>query len=394
MGSSIESLDRYRDKWREAPRGSDTDGRIFSSELLTLDDEQLLAHWDEMASRRYGGELGWLGPLYFDTFRDRRVIELGSGLGFDGMRFAANGAHWTFADIVPDNLAVVRRIAALKGLSGVVRFHLIGDDLSFAALPDDYDAIWVFGSIHHVPFEIARREALDVLGHLKPGGRWMELVYPRERWLREGAPPFDQWGKLTDGERTPWAEWHDIEKVRRRLSPAPLRTILDFEFCAHNYRWLDLRYAGDKPFRLADYDVGALSRSVDLTGEPFVLSRGAHRRPFWTRDLSFVSSPGLFSDIARVDLTTPPLRSLGIGNGVAIDLEVTVSQGTVGIGLVGEDGAYLPGAEAVLESGRDSRLVTLRAVDTGRPAVLALRNLRAARRSACVVQRAVLRAAN
>ena len=131
------------------------------------------------------------------------MVELGSGLGFDGIRFVEHGASWTFCDIVPDNLDVIRRIAVLKGLSDRVRFHAIGDDLSFAALPVGYDAVWVFGSIHHVPFEIARREALDLLGHLKPGGRWMELVYPRERWLREGAPPFEQWGKVTDGERTP-----------------------------------------------------------------------------------------------------------------------------------------------------------------------------------------------
>ena len=111
-----DSLRDYREKWREAPRGSDTDGRIFSTDFLKLPSERLLSAWEEMAARRYTGEIGWLGPLYFDTFRDRKVIELGSGLGFDGLRFATHGAHWTFADIVPDNLEVIRRIASLKGL--------------------------------------------------------------------------------------------------------------------------------------------------------------------------------------------------------------------------------------------------------------------------------------
>jgi SAM-dependent methyltransferase len=151
---SAAALDRHREKWREAPRGSDTDGRVFSSDLLALSDDAFLATWDGMAARRYTGEIGWLGAVYGDTFRGRRILELGSGLGFDGIRFAQLGAVWTFADIVPDNLAVIRRVADLKCLSSVT-FHLIGDDLSFAALPADFDAIWVFGSIHHVPFEIA-----------------------------------------------------------------------------------------------------------------------------------------------------------------------------------------------------------------------------------------------
>src|SRR5438477_588662 len=110
------ALAAYREKWREAPQGSDTDGRVFSSDLVALTDAGLLARWEAMAARRASGELGWLATLYADTFRDRRVLELGSGLGFDAMRFAARGARWTCADIVADNLALIRRIAALKGL--------------------------------------------------------------------------------------------------------------------------------------------------------------------------------------------------------------------------------------------------------------------------------------
>ena len=382
-------LTRYREKWREAPRGSDMDGRVFSTDLLALADADLLSAWNAMAARRYAGEIGWLAALYGDTFRGRQVLELGGGLGFDGLRFVEAGAAWTFADIVPDNLAVIRRVAGLKGLEARVRFHLIGDDLSFDGLPVDYDAIWVFGSIHHVPFDLARREALAALGRLRPGGRWMELVYPRERWLREGAPPFDQWGKLTDGERTPWAEWHDIEKVRRRLFPAPLRTVLDFEFCALNYRWIDLRYVAERPFRLADHDLAALSTSCDLLAEP--IAREAGRGLPW-RGSSFTCPDGLFARAASIDLAKP-LQRLGRVPGVAVDLEARVSRGSVGIGLVAENEAYLPAAEAVVDAGADTRLVTLRAVDGERPSRLVFRNLRAGERSAFSLQSAVLRPA-
>jgi methyltransferase family protein len=382
-------LAQYREKWREAPRGSDMDGRVFSTDLLTLGDSELLAAWEAMARRRYAGEIGWLGPLYAAQFGGRQVLELGSGLGFDGLRFAGEGASWTFSDIVPDNLAVIRRIAGLKRLEERARFHLIGDNLSFAALPHNYDAVWVFGSIHHVPFEIARREALDALGHLKPGGRWMELVYPRERWLREGAPAFEQWGKLTDGERTPWAEWHDVEKVRRRLFPAPLRTVLDFEFCARNYRWLDLRYTGDRPFRLSDFDLKALSGTCDLLREP--IAREAGRALPW-RGNTFTCPEGLFARAASIDLIKP-LRQLGAVPGFAVDLEVRVSQGSLGIGLVKGGDTYLPAAEAVIDAGPDSQLVTLRAVDGETADALVFRNLRAGARSTFSPLSAVLRAA-
>jgi hypothetical protein len=387
-------LATYREKWREAPRGSDTDGRVFSTELLALPDDEFLTTWQEMAARRYAGEIGWLGPLYFDTFKGRQIAELGSGLGFDGIRFIEHGATWTFCDIVPDNLDVIRRVARLKNLGSHARFHPIGDDLSFAALPADLDAIWVFGSIHHVPFEIARREALDLLGHLKPGGRWMELVYPRERWLREGALPFEQWGKVTDGERTPWAEWHDVEKVRRRLFPAPLRALLDFEFCSHNYRWFDLVYTGDRPFRVDDHDVGMLSTRENLLGKAPVLARGA-RRSWFGRGI--VCPAGLFAPAATIDLVAP-LRALSATPadfpGIAVDLECRVARGAVAIGLVDKWGAYLPGAETSVEEGPDSRLITLRAVGVGMPAGVSVRNLRATGRSIFTLIAADLRPAN
>ena len=68
-----------------------------------------------MAARRYGGEIGWLQSALRRHFRDRQVLELGSGLGRRPAA-AAGGAAWTFADIVPDNPAVIRRIASLKRL--------------------------------------------------------------------------------------------------------------------------------------------------------------------------------------------------------------------------------------------------------------------------------------
>jgi SAM-dependent methyltransferase len=385
------ALAPYREKWREAPQGSDTDGRAFSSDLLALPDDRLLARWDAMAARRATGELGWLASLYADTFRERRVLELGSGLGFDAMRFAERGARWTCADIVPDNLALISRVAALKRLDGRIDTHLIADDLSFAGLAPGYDAIWVFGSIHHVPFEIARQEALRALALLEPGGRWLELVYPQERWLREGAPPFEEWGRLTDGERTPWAEWHDVEKVRRRLAPAPMRTVLDFGFCADNYRWIDLEFAATRRFDPAEAARPTPPAEIDLVGAGRLELNGGRRPLLASHPWTVVCPPGLFADAARLDLR-PHLSALGEAAVVAVDLEVQVTRGAVGIGLVDQAGVYLPAAEAVIAAGEDWRPVTLRAPG-GRAAELRLRNLHGGRRGRVAIRRALLRGA-
>src|SRR5260370_943261 len=102
------------------------------------------------------------------------------------------------------------------------------DARRFSGLSGDIDAVWANGSLHHIPFDEAREECAAILDRLKPGGRWIELAYPRERWVREGSPPFDQWGRLTDGERTPWAEWYDIEKLKLQLDAGRIEPTLDY----------------------------------------------------------------------------------------------------------------------------------------------------------------------
>jgi SAM-dependent methyltransferase len=374
------SLDRYREKWREAPRGSDVDGRVFSTDLLKLSDEELMAAWSAMAERRYGGELAWLEPLYGDLFQRSKILDLGAGLGFDGIRFAERGARWTFADIVPDNLAVIERIATLRGLRDRVRFFLIGDDLSFDALPRDFDVVWVFGSIHHVPFEVARQEALAVLPHLKPGGRWMELVYPRERWLREGAMPFDRWGTSTDGERTPWAEWQNAEKVRSRLFPGRFRTVLEFDFSSATYRWIDLLYEG---MVLCEQH-----KPADLLTEPLLLP-GARR--IWGKERAYIAPANLWAGAASIDLGSIDGR-LPQGR-MAVDLDLEVTRGSIGVGLLDGAGSYLSGAEAVVNASPDRHFVTLGVLGAGVPARLLFRNLRAGVRSRFSIGSVSLRAA-
>ncbi len=366
----MSALEKYRDKWREVPAGDDVDGRVFSSGLLDLPDEEFLATWNSMAERRALGAMAWFGPLYRDFFTGKRILEIGSGAGVDGIPMAALGAHWTFADIVPTNLDTIRRVASLKGIEAT--FHLIGEDLSFDALAPGYDAILVVGSIHHVPYDITRREALNALRLLKIGGRWIELVYPRERWIREGSMSFDKWGGRTDGKRTPWVEWYDMEKIRRRLRPAKFKTVLDFDLRSRDQRWVDLEYLGK----------GRDSRKfVDIPG-PVILEAG--ERDGWT----FTGPKGAFHPIARIDLEP----FLGILQGpYEIEVVVAVGQGVVGVGLTDEENSHLPDSEIVLDSSPDMQTATLRF--SARATHVVIRNRHEDRQSNFTIHRITLREA-
>ena len=224
-------------KWQEVPAGADTDGRRQSSEILAqplIDWERL---YDNAADLR-----GWWWRLYSPQFKGKRILEIGSGLGFDAVHFASAGAEWTCCDIVQSNLDVITRVARSRGLA--IKTILIEGLASFDALSDDYDAVWANGSLINLPFAEAQAESLAIIQHLKPHGRWIELAYPRERWVREGSPSFSTWGAMTDGEGTPWVEWYDMEKLKQRLFPHRLLPVLDLRFSGDSYIWLEAEMAG------------------------------------------------------------------------------------------------------------------------------------------------------
>jgi SAM-dependent methyltransferase len=110
----------------------------------------------------------------YESFRDRRVLEIGVGLGTDLKQFARNGAQCFGVDITETHLQLTRRNFELDGLDVDLRTA----DATKLPFPDGYfDCVYSFGVIHHIP-DVGAVLA-EVSRVLKPGGVFQVAVYHR-----------------------------------------------------------------------------------------------------------------------------------------------------------------------------------------------------------------------
>jgi SAM-dependent methyltransferase len=238
-GQNGDWVKRLSEKWHEIPVS--VTERESSAGLLDLPDREFLSWWEDQ--ERSMRDFYWPIDVYQDYVRGRKLIEVGPGTGIVGVNLLRAGATITFLDVAVPNLRLIERICQVHGLQGA-SFFLLTDFHDPLKLPDDYDCVLAMGSLHHAPSEIAKPEFEALASRLKMGGRFLALAYPKQRWERDGRMPFSEWGKTTDGEATPWAEWYDEAKFLAQLSPYRFRTIMAFNFHNNGFNWFDFKRIG------------------------------------------------------------------------------------------------------------------------------------------------------
>jgi len=128
--------------------------------------------FDQFREHRYRTE--WHLPLLvpFSETKGKKVLEIGTGNGADGVMFALNGAIYTGVDLTEAALEATRRHFETLGLCGAFRKE-DAERLSFA--DDSFEVVYSHGVLHHTPNP--RTAIKEVHRVLKPGGRAIIMLY-------------------------------------------------------------------------------------------------------------------------------------------------------------------------------------------------------------------------
>jgi len=156
-------IEKVRQFWNSNPCGT----------YLSKENERN-KFFNEILSERY--KLEWHIPLMakFEHYKFKKVLEIGCGLGIDGLQFAKNGAIYTGMDLSENSINLAEELFKLNKQKGV---FLVDNAENLSFKESEFNHVYSWGVIHHSPnTEYIIKEIYRVL---KPGGTFCIMVYNR-----------------------------------------------------------------------------------------------------------------------------------------------------------------------------------------------------------------------
>jgi SAM-dependent methyltransferase len=136
-------------------------------------------YFDEVEARRYFVEPHI--PIFceFESWKNQKVLEIGCGIGTEGINFSRSGANYTGLELSGESLKIAQQRFSLFELPG--RF-ILGDaeeaDQYFSG--ETFDLIYSFGVIHHT---LDIKKALRSMRLLSHNGTQIKvMIYARESY--------------------------------------------------------------------------------------------------------------------------------------------------------------------------------------------------------------------
>lgn len=149
-------------------------------------------YWNEVTERRFFVEPHLRDFAGFHSWRGKRVLEIGSGIGSDAVEFARHGADYVGIDLSAESVTMSRQRFELFDLAG--EFHVMdaADSAAVASL-GQFDLVYSCGVLHHYPDMTACLD--NIHNALRPMGEFRMLVYAKNSWkyamIQKGLDQFE-----------------------------------------------------------------------------------------------------------------------------------------------------------------------------------------------------------
>lgn len=148
--------------WNKKPCGT----------LGKIPEQPDLKYFNRIKERRYKLEPFIRLIVQFEKWQGKKVLEVGCGIGIDGLEFARNGADYTGIDISKKSLELAQKYFSLNNQKANL---LIADAENLPFLDNTFDLVYSWGVLHHT-LDI-NKAINEVYRVLKPSGKIIIMLY-------------------------------------------------------------------------------------------------------------------------------------------------------------------------------------------------------------------------
>jgi len=132
-------------------------------------------YFEEVTKRKYLVEPHILEFAEFEKYKNKRVLEVGCGIGTAAQSFIENGAIYEGIDLSDYSIQLATQRMRAFNLWGAILYQQ--DIETRKTVEDYYDLVYSFGVLHHTPHpEIAIKKIHTML---KPGGEFKLMMYAK-----------------------------------------------------------------------------------------------------------------------------------------------------------------------------------------------------------------------
>jgi len=134
--------------------------------------------YESKRGKRYELQDYMAHDIGFESYRGRKVLEVGSGGGIDSAEFARNGAEVISLDFTHLGASTTRD---LLREAGFVPNPVRSDASSLPFRDAEFDCLYSFGVLHHIPDVVPVVQ--EIARVLKPGGELTCMLYNKASLL-------------------------------------------------------------------------------------------------------------------------------------------------------------------------------------------------------------------
>ena len=136
-------------------------------------------YFQEVARRKYFVESHIPPFSEFKKWRNKKVLEVGCGIGTAAASFARAGARYTGVDLSRESLKIARQRFDVLGLTG--SFYQANAEQLASVLPrQTFDLVYSFGVLHHTPNP--EKAIAQIRRYLGPRSEFRLMLYAKNSW--------------------------------------------------------------------------------------------------------------------------------------------------------------------------------------------------------------------